>query len=158
MIRAPVHQCMSRACTVVVLVAAITGFRVVGSWRCFVTPRESLKGNTRRQPTDPSLDTIRYWINWITDDSEQRETKVSTKESVSNVSPIPIHSRFEPETPAPFSKYNSSDRTFLRVKCTRARDSHLSLCLLNSRFGNFVRRVIAVVKKREKEKERKKEK
>lgn len=65
-----------------------------------MTPRESLKGNTRRQPTDPSLDTIRYWINWIKDDSEQRETKVSTKESVSNVSPIPIYSRFEPETPA----------------------------------------------------------
>ena len=36
---------MSRVCTVV-LVAAITGFRVVGSWRCFVTLRESLKGNT----------------------------------------------------------------------------------------------------------------
>lgn len=52
-IHAPVHQCMSRACTVVVLVAAIiSGFRVVGSWRCFVTPRESFKGkNTRRQPT-----------------------------------------------------------------------------------------------------------
>lgn len=62
-IHAPVYQCTSRVCTVVVLAAAITGFRVVGSWRCFATLQESLNGKycVRRFlfPLDTILDKVR---------------------------------------------------------------------------------------------------
>lgn len=53
---------MSRVCTVV-LVAAITGFRVVGSWRCFVTLRESLKENTAVRRL-AFFGYHRYWIKY----------------------------------------------------------------------------------------------
>lgn len=77
-IHAPVYQCTSRVCIVVLV--GITGFRVVGSWRCFVTPRESLK-----ELRSPTCSLFGYHIGYGRSKSQGKEPPFSDHMCVGEV-------------------------------------------------------------------------